>query len=125
MAGRQAKRRHRGATGRDGASPHFDHVTEVTALAGAAGGSDGLIAAAYLHDVVGHTGATLGDVADRFGPVVAVIVEQVTNPAIHPETGGPVGWLEQKQIGLAVIADAARRMTPAMASPLSGEERIR
>lgn len=43
------------------------------------GGSDSLIAAAYLHDVVEDTNTTLDEIRDQFGFTVADLVDELTD----------------------------------------------
>ena len=50
------------------------------------GGTDEMIAAAYLHDVVEDTGVSIEDILDMFGSVVAVIVDGLTDVS-KPEDG--------------------------------------
>jgi (p)ppGpp synthase/HD superfamily hydrolase len=40
-----------------------------------------MVAAAFLHDVVEDTPHVLSDVSDEFGPAVARLVEELTNPS--------------------------------------------
>jgi (p)ppGpp synthase/HD superfamily hydrolase len=106
QARRYAKRRHQGTTGRDGVSAYFDHVHVVAELVAASGGSDALVCAAYLHDVVEDTPATIAEVSSRFGDDVAALVSYVTDRSTHPVTGKLVGWFEQRRSGVADLADA-------------------
>jgi (p)ppGpp synthase/HD superfamily hydrolase len=62
--------------------PVVAHLAEVAAYVGNEVTDDDvtLVAAAWLHDVVEDTGATLGDVLGAFGSAVAAIVESLTDP---------------------------------------------
>jgi (p)ppGpp synthase/HD superfamily hydrolase len=73
---------------RKGASglAYTHHLPEVAALVGAFGGSEAAIAAAWLHDAVEDTAATIGDVRERFGDEVAGYVAELTDdPALDTE----------------------------------------
>jgi (p)ppGpp synthase/HD superfamily hydrolase len=59
--------------------PYVVHTQEVAAIVAAAGGTQEMIAAAHLHDVVEDTPATETDVAREFGPVVAELVAGLTD----------------------------------------------
>jgi (p)ppGpp synthase/HD superfamily hydrolase len=104
-ARRYAQLRHRGATGRDGVSPYFDHVSAVAKLLADAGGSEALLCAAYLHDVVEDTAATIPELAARFGADVADIVHQVTNHP-HDDHGQTRTWFDQKHATIATLTTA-------------------
>jgi (p)ppGpp synthase/HD superfamily hydrolase len=52
-----------------------------------------MVAAAFLHDVVEDTPHTLGEVAAEFGPEVARLVEELTNPS----KGSKASRSERKQ----------------------------
>ncbi len=82
-----AARLHAGQIRRDGA-PVLDHVLGAAANALAAGERDPeLIAAALLHDVVENTPTTAADLAERFGPRVAHLVDVLTKrPAEDAES---------------------------------------
>jgi (p)ppGpp synthase/HD superfamily hydrolase len=50
------------------------------------GGTDEMIMAAYLHDVVEDTAVSIDNIQDMFGPVVARIVDGLTDVSV-PEDG--------------------------------------
>jgi len=59
------------------------HLAEVATLVGAFGGTAAAIAAAWLHDAVEDTAATLDDIRARLGDEVAGYVAEVTDdPAL-------------------------------------------
>jgi GTP pyrophosphokinase len=62
--------------------PYVEHLLEaLEVLVVGAGVTDpDALAAVLLHDTVEDTGATLGDIEDRFGPGVAELVDWVTKP---------------------------------------------
>lgn len=58
----------------------FDHISEVASLVEEQGGTDEMIAAAWLHDVVEDTDVTLEQVGDWFGTAVRELVDGLTDP---------------------------------------------
>lgn len=60
-------------------TPYVFHLEEVAELVRASGGSDEEIAAAWLHDSVEDTEATIEDIYKEFGKEVGDIVEGVTD----------------------------------------------
>jgi (p)ppGpp synthase/HD superfamily hydrolase len=66
--------------------PYIVHPTEVAAIVAEAGGTDEMVAAAFLHDVVEDTGVTLEDLQNEFGPDVANLVSWLTDVS-RPEDG--------------------------------------
>ncbi|MEK9132631.1 MAG: HD domain-containing protein [Patescibacteria group bacterium] len=59
--------------------PYFIHLEEVARLVEQSGGSNEEIAAAWLHDTVEDTSATIAIIKERFGDMVAVIVDGLTD----------------------------------------------
>lgn len=80
---------HAGQT-RPAGEPYTRHLLEVAEiLATELDVTDtDLLAAALLHDVVEDTPATSADVAERFGPRVAALVDAVTKPSPEPGEDG-------------------------------------
>ena len=66
--------------------PYIVHPIRVAGIVAKFGGTDEMIAAAYLHDVVEDTGVSIEDILDMFGSVVAVIVDGLTDVS-KPEDG--------------------------------------
>lgn len=67
----------------DGA-PYFEHLAEVADLVGRSGRGEAAVAAAFLHDILERTDVAAGEIADRFGPEVAELVETMTeDPTIE------------------------------------------
>ena len=66
--------------------PYIVHPIRVATTVAKFGGTDKMIAAAYLHDVVEDTGVSIDDIQDMFGPVVARIVDGLTDVSV-PEDG--------------------------------------
>lgn len=59
----------------------FEHISEVAELVERAGGTDEMIAAAWLHDTVEDTDVTLGQIKELFGTEVRRLVDGLTDPA--------------------------------------------
>ena len=74
---------HEGPAGKGGTG--IDHPIAVANLLDDAGFGEEVIAAALLHDVVEDTEWALGEIGQRFGPVVCRLVEAMTeDAAIEP-----------------------------------------
>ena len=59
--------------------PYSDHLAAVARIVGSVTDDEEMIAAAWLHDVVEDTPATLYDIETAFGKEVAVLVENLTD----------------------------------------------
>ena len=66
--------------------PYIVHPIRVATTVAKFGGTDEMIAAAYLHDVVEDTGVSIVDIQDMFGTDVALIVDDLTDVSV-PEDG--------------------------------------
>jgi (p)ppGpp synthase/HD superfamily hydrolase len=66
--------------------PYIVHPIRVATTVAKFGGTDEMIAAAYLHDVVEDTGVSIVDIQDMFGTDVALIVNGLTDVS-KPEDG--------------------------------------
>tara|TARA_B110000971_G_scaffold59207_1_gene60406 strand:- start:1231 stop:1752 length:522 start_codon:yes stop_codon:yes gene_type:complete len=66
--------------------PYIVHPIRVAEIVDLYGGTDDMISAAYLHDVVEDTAVSIDDINDMFGSAVAVIVEGLTDVS-KPEDG--------------------------------------
>ena len=66
--------------------PYIVHPARVAVIVSKCGGTDDMISAAYLHDVVEDTGVSIEDIQDMFGPDVALIVDGLTDVSV-PEDG--------------------------------------
>lgn len=78
---------HRGQVRKYTAEPYVDHPAEVVALVRSVPHTDEMIAAAWLHDVVEDTEATLEDIADIFHDLsIMELVQQLTDKS-KPEDG--------------------------------------
>ncbi len=76
-AGQAAEEAHRGQTRHSG-EPYITHPVSVAVAVAELGLDAASVAAALLHDSVEDTGLTVEDVAERFTPEVATIVDGVT-----------------------------------------------
>lgn len=86
--------------------PYIEHLLEaLEVLAAGAGVSDaGVLTAAVLHDIVEDTDITSAQLAERFGPRVAELVDWVT----IPEPGPGEDRLAVKLASFSRLADAPR-----------------
>lgn len=66
--------------------PYIVHPAEVAKIVGDAGGTDAMVAAAWLHDTVEDTGVTIETVRAEFGAEVAELVSWLTDVS-KPEDG--------------------------------------
>lgn len=67
-------------------SPYFMHPLDVALLVSAFDNTPEVVAAALLHDVVEDAGVPLTVIQQRFGPVVASLVDELTDVS-RPEDG--------------------------------------
>lgn len=74
-----AKFMHRDQTRKYTGEPYYNHVSTVAETIIKANGSEEAIAAAYLHDVVEDTDATIELIQTLFGEKVAILVNYVTD----------------------------------------------
>lgn len=78
---------HKGQMRKYGGLPYIIHPIEVASIVEEAGGTDDMIAAALLHDVVEDCpGYTFEIIADKVSPEVAELVRGMTE-ASKPEDG--------------------------------------
>jgi guanosine-3',5'-bis(diphosphate) 3'-pyrophosphohydrolase len=102
---RWAADRHRGQTRRGGDTPYFEHVAAVALVVDRAGFDEDVVIAGLLHDVIEDTGATLEDVAARFGPAVAQTVGHCSEVKSDAQ-GNKRPWIDRKRDHLAAMAQA-------------------
>lgn len=86
-----ARHAHRDQKRKYTGNPYADHLAEVAGIVAAAGGTDMMIAVAWLHDCVEDCGVTLEEIEKRFGFVVAIGVSGL----LDVETGNRA---ERKQL---------------------------
>ena len=77
---------HKGQTRKYSGLPYIIHPIEVATIVEEAGGTDDMIAAALLHDVIEDTDFTYEDIAEKISPEVADLVQGMTE-ASKPEDG--------------------------------------
>jgi hypothetical protein len=104
-AWRFAERAHRDSTRRDGVTPYVAHAVAVAREVVADGGSDDLVCAAYLHDVVEHEDVPIAEVAADFGDRVAELVLALTEQP-RDGSGRVRTWLERKRGAIDALRDA-------------------
>jgi len=85
--------------------PYHVHLSAVAKLVASVTGDEEMLAAAWLHDTVEDTQATLEDVEAEFGVQVAEIVEELTDVS-KPGDGNRV---QRKQIDRVHLAQASKR----------------
>ncbi|MGD0199083.1 MAG: HD domain-containing protein [Solirubrobacteraceae bacterium] len=91
-----AERLHADQRRRSDDAPFIEHPLEVARLLREAGGSDELVAAGVLHDVLEKTRGTRRELRARFGDHVAALVEAVSeNPKIETYTKRKAALREQ------------------------------
>jgi (p)ppGpp synthase/HD superfamily hydrolase len=73
--------------------PYIVHPAEVAKIVRDAGGTEAMIAAAWLHDTVEDTGVTIETIRSEFGTEVAELVEWLTDVS-KPEDGPR--WFRKK-----------------------------
>ena len=61
-------------------SPVILHIAEVASYTEQYGGTEDMIAAAWLHDIVEDTDTSLEDIDALFGPGIAAMVDGLTDP---------------------------------------------
>lgn len=102
QAYRVAKRKHddTGAVRKHSGDPYIVHPVGVAKIAKAYGGTEEEIAAAYLHDTIEDTGATVDDIREKFGNKVADIVSDVTNDPYLVKKLGKEEYINQELLSL-------------------------
>jgi len=68
--------------------PYIAHPARVAAMLAELDFPDEVVAAAFLHDVVEDTAYSNADLTAAFGPTVAALVAEVTNPSDIPKVPG-------------------------------------
>ena len=107
------------------AIPYISHPLAVASLVMELGGDEDEAIAALLHDVVEDCGVTLNEIAQRFGPRVASLVEGATDFA-RDEVRAAIPPAVRKERSLALLAgktDGHRRL--AIADKLHNARAIR
>ena len=85
LAEKFAKERHSGMTGKDGITPHYEHLVAVTARLKNLGIVDeDVISASWLHDIIDYTQTSFDELDQRFGSKVAVLVLAISKDKSLP-----------------------------------------
>lgn len=99
-----AARLHRDQTRKGTETPYVTHLLAVAAIVGEAGGTEDETIAALLHDAPEDRGGRerLEDIRERFGDVVARIVDGCTDTYENPKPA----WRPRKEAYVAHVAQA-------------------
>jgi (p)ppGpp synthase/HD superfamily hydrolase len=82
-----AAKAHAGVVRRWSGEPYVEHCERVAGSLIALGAPAEVVAAAYLHDVIEDCPVSEAELAAAFGPKVAALVVEVTNPKIAKTPG--------------------------------------
>ena len=96
---------HEGQTRRASSVPYFEHVVAVGWILDRAGFGEDVVIAGLLHDVVEDTRATLEDIEERFGAVVAGLVDSCSEVKTDAQ-GIKRPWIDRKRDHLAALLEA-------------------
>ncbi len=99
--------RHEGQTRRGTGLPYITHPIAVSYLVAQYKRSkhlSELVAAAILHDVLEDTPTTFAELADRFTPLVASLVFELTSDRAQIDRMGKVAYLKAKMCGMSSYA---------------------
>ena len=104
-AARFAIEAHSGVARKGDGLPYIIHPFEVATIAGSVTNDQEVIAAALLHDVVEDTEISAGELRDRFGARVAVLVASETEDKM-PDVPKDQSWRLRKERSLEALAAA-------------------
>lgn len=79
-----AAKAHAGVTRRWSGEPYVEHPARVAASLAALGFDPDVVAAGYLHDVIEDCPVSAEELAAEFGPRIAALVVEVSNPKKVP-----------------------------------------
>lgn len=99
--------KHEGQTRKVTGHPYASHPLAVSYLLARYKKSKNielLIVSALLHDSLEDTDATFAEIADKFGPMVASIVFELTNDENAIKAVGKTEYMKKKMIGLSSYA---------------------
>ncbi len=110
-----------------GTHPYSHHLDAVAAIAGAFG--EAAVVAAYLHDTVEDTSATLDKIECQFGPDIAACVELLTDaPGANRKERKAKTYAKLAEVSgsleLALIVKAADRLANVRACVQDRNERL-
>jgi hypothetical protein len=83
------------------------HLKSVAQIVSSVSHTEEMVAAAWLHDIVEDTGATIGDVARKFGAGVAGLVDELTVVS-YMARGNPAARLALEMEHFARVSAAAK-----------------
>ena len=88
--------------------PYVSHLMAVASMVLECGGGEDEAIAALLHDGPEDQGGerTLAEIRERFGPVVAGIVEECSDSLVDSDTEKKAPWRERKETFLAALKTA-------------------
>lgn len=99
-----ADEKHEGQVRKGSGDPYVTHVIAVSYLVAAYKRSSHLLemlVAAVLHDVLEDTDATFAEIAQRFTPLVASLVLELTNDAEKVAKMGKLAYQTKKLLGIS------------------------
>jgi hypothetical protein len=98
-----AEQLHRNQRRRGKPVPFLSHLLSVSALVWEDGGDEDQAIAGLLHDAIEEAGQTHDSIGARFGPRVADIVRDCTDPGQVMGPGGRLPWIECKRRFIATL----------------------
>ncbi len=104
---------HQGQVRRSSGVPYVEHVVAVAWILNRAGFDEDVVIAGLLHDLVEDTSATLPDVEQRFGRIVAELVAHCSEVKTDDQ-GRKRPWIDRKSDHLAPCGK--RRPGPVLSS---------
>jgi len=96
---------HQGQVRRSSGVPYVEHVVAVAWILDRAGFDEDVVIAGLLHDLVEDTSATLKEVEQGFGRVVAELVAHCSETKTD-EQGRKRAWIDRKSEHLAALREA-------------------
>lgn len=102
-----ANKRHRGQIRRGSGDPYVTHTIAVSYIVAAFKRSkhlEAILVAAILHDVLEDTATTFSEIAQRFSPMVASLVQELTNDEAEIAKIGKLAYQTKKLLGMSSYA---------------------
>jgi len=96
---------HHGQARRGSGVPYVEHVVAVAWILDRAGFDEDVVIAGLLHDLVEDTSATLEDLEQRFGRVVADLVAHCSEVKTDDQ-GRKRAWIDRKSDHLTALQEA-------------------
>ena len=87
--------------------PYQVHLEKVASIVASVSDDENIVAAAWLHDVVEDTSATLGDLQKEFGDSIAKLVEHLTDISL-PSDGNRARRKEIDRLHISKASSAAK-----------------